>query len=64
MDRAESMMDGEWPPRLNGGEATAEQNKQKPHAPVAMRISRFLSFCFMAQIQLEFSARVLGTHAW
>src|SRR5208283_2900750 len=63
LDRAESLMEGGRPPRLNGGEARAEQTKQKPYAPVATRIKRFLSFLFMAQYQLELSARALGKHA-
>ena len=28
------MVEAEGPPRLKGGEATAEQNKHKPQAPV------------------------------
>jgi len=31
------------PPQLKGGEATAEQDKQRPHTPAATRIGRLNS---------------------
>jgi len=48
MDRAESIVECEGFPRLNGGEAMAELNKPRPHnPPVATRIARYFPSLFM-----------------